>query len=78
MLELHDFAHIFERSPLAHLVMDRDDTIVLVNEAFCQFIGHGKEELTEMKFTDTAKKVIIQVLSNNLDWMKKSIYGEPL
>ena len=81
MLELKDFTHIFEISPLAHMVMDIDENIVLVNEAFCQFMGHSKEKFTGMKYTEAGKKFVkyIKVIGESVSdaiKLKRDTFGE--
>jgi PAS domain S-box-containing protein len=40
------FRHIFEEAPIGMAVVDLDDTLLQVNKAFCEMLGHGQHELT--------------------------------
>jgi methyl-accepting chemotaxis protein len=64
MIESKEFSGMFERSPLAQVVLDKDLTILLVNEAFCKFIGYGKDRLMGMRFTDFKTKNLIKYLQD--------------
>lgn len=64
MLKLEDYAIMFESHPLAQAVIDRDFTILLINEAFCKFTGYSRDKLIGMNFTDFKTKNLIQYLKD--------------
>ena len=67
MLELEDYTGIFEKSPVAQVVIDRDLRILVVNEAFCTLMGYSRERLTGMTFTDFKTKSLIKYLKDTGD-----------
>jgi|SRR5271166_1395071 len=43
---------LFERLPEPALAVDREETILFANGAFCDMLGHAPDELLAMKFGD--------------------------
>jgi len=73
MVELQDFSEMFERNPLAHAVIDANQKIVMVNDAFCKLIGYGKDRLLAMKFSDFRDQQLIKYLKNSGESVNEAI-----
>jgi len=67
MLELKDYTGMFERSPVAQAVIDRDLRILVVNESFCRLMGYGRDRLIGMKFTDFKTNGMVKYLTDTGD-----------
>jgi methyl-accepting chemotaxis protein len=50
---------------MPQVVIDSNFTILMVNEAFCQMIGYGRDRLTGMNFTDFRTKGMIKYLKDS-------------
>jgi PAS domain S-box len=73
MVEVQDFSEMFERNPLAHAVIDANQKIVMVNDAFCKLIGYGKDRLLAMKFSDFRDQQLIKYLKNSGESVSEAI-----
>ncbi len=73
MLEVSKFEEMFERSPLAQAVIDKDMKVVLVNAAFCEVCGYSKERLANMPFSDFKSKSMIKYLKDSGEGLMDSI-----
>ncbi|MEN6611404.1 MAG: methyl-accepting chemotaxis protein [Methanoregulaceae archaeon] len=58
---------MFERSPVAQAVIDRELRILVVNAAFCSLMGYGRDRLLGMKITDFKSKGLIKYLTDTAD-----------
>ncbi|GAB6284487.1 MAG: hypothetical protein STSR0009_06870 [Methanoregula sp.] len=65
MVELKELSEMFEKNPLAQVVVDRDLRIVMMNIAFCKLVGFGAEHLMNMPFTDFRSKGLIRYLKDS-------------
>jgi len=64
MLELQDYQGMFEKSPLAQVVIDRDYRIIALNKAFCSMMGYDRDRLCAINYTDLRTKGMIKYLKD--------------
>ena len=65
MIELQEILEMFEKNPLAQVVVDPDLRIVLMNDAFCKLVGFEKDRLMGMPFTEFRTKGMIKYLKDS-------------
>jgi len=65
MVELKEFSEMFEKNPLAQVVVDGDLHIVMMNAAFCKLVGYGEDRLMDMPFGDFRAKSMIKYLKDS-------------
>jgi methyl-accepting chemotaxis protein len=73
MVELSDFYAMFEKNPLAHILMDANYNLELVNDAFCKLCGYSRDRLMETKFTDFREKGMIKYIKDSGDSLSDAI-----
>jgi methyl-accepting chemotaxis protein len=64
MLELQDYQGMFERSPLAQVVIDKNTRIIALNKAFCSLMGYDRDRLDGMNYSDLRTKGMIKYLKD--------------
>ena len=52
MVELNEFNEMFEKNPLAQVLIDADLKMLMVNEAFCKMVGYTKDRLLAIRISD--------------------------
>nr|WP_320160299.1 methyl-accepting chemotaxis protein [uncultured Methanoregula sp.] len=65
MIELKDSLDMFERNPLSQAVVDADQKIILVNDAFAKMVGFSKDRLLAIRFSDFRERGMIKYLENS-------------
>jgi methyl-accepting chemotaxis protein len=60
-----EYSDMFNGSALPQAVLDHECNLVMMNEAFCRFVGYKKERLLGMKFTDFKTKNLIKYINDN-------------
>jgi len=65
MIELKDSLEMFERNPLSQAVVDADQKIILVNDAFAKMVGFSKDRLLAIRFADFRERGMIKYLENS-------------
>ena len=65
MIELEEYAGMFEKNPVAQTVIDKDFNFILVNEPFCRMVGFERNRIMGMKFTDLRAKNLIRYLKDS-------------
>jgi methyl-accepting chemotaxis protein len=65
MIELKDSLEMFERNPLSQAVVDADQKIILVNDAFAKMVGFSKDRLLAIRFSDFRERGMIKYLENS-------------
>jgi methyl-accepting chemotaxis protein len=65
MVELQDLTEMFEKNPLAQAVVEVNQRIVMVNDAFCKLTGFSRDRLLAMKFSDFADQNLIKYVKNS-------------
>jgi methyl-accepting chemotaxis protein len=60
MADLSDYQQIFAKSPMAHVLLDKELRIVDGNENYFQLVGYTRERVTGMPFSDYKTKGMLQ------------------
>lgn len=72
-LDINDYKGMFEKSPLAQAVIDRNLQILAANEAFCRLIGYGRDNLIGVKMTDIQQRGYVTYLNGTGNACGKAI-----
>lgn len=86
--DLADYEKMFEKSPLAQALIDKNLQIIAVNNAFCSLLGYSRDRLLGLKFSDLKTKGLLkylrerenpceQVLSSKRDAVFESRFETP-
>lgn len=67
MLELEIYSGMFERSPVAQAVLDRELRIIEVNGAFCSLMGTERDKILGMKVSDFQTRGLVKYLKDSSD-----------
>ena len=73
MVEVQDLTEMFERNPLAQVVVDATQKIILVNDSFCKMTGYSKDRLLAIKFSDFRDQRLIKYLENTGESVTEAI-----
>ena len=73
MIELQEFTEMFERNPLAQAVIEANQRIVMVNDAFCKLTGYNKDRLLAIKFSDFKDQQMLKYLKNSGESVTEAI-----
>src|SRR5208337_3499428 len=73
MVELQDLMEMFEKNPLAHTVVDANQKILIVNDAFCKMVGYSKDRLLAIRFSDFRDQQMIKYLKNSGESVTEAI-----
>ncbi|MDH7511229.1 MAG: methyl-accepting chemotaxis protein [Methanolinea sp.] len=65
MLEVQEYAEIFEKNPIPHGILDKDLKILLVNEPLCRLLGYGRETLIGLPLSDIKNKNMIRYIRDS-------------
>lgn len=65
MIDLKESLEMFEKNPLSQAVVDTDQKIILVNEAFIKMTGYSRDRLLAIRFSDFREKGMIKYLENS-------------
>ena len=60
MVELNEFNEMFEKNPLAQVLIDADLKMLMVNEAFSKMVGYGKDRLLAIRISDLRAQNMIK------------------
>ncbi|WP_440951153.1 methyl-accepting chemotaxis protein [Methanosphaerula subterraneus] len=63
MTDLSDYQQIFAKSPMAHVLLDKELKIVDGNESYFQLVGYSRERVTGMPFSDYKTKGMLNYIS---------------
>ena len=65
MVDVNEFNEMFERNPLAQVLIDSDLKIQLVNEAFTKLVGFSKDRLLAIRISDLRSQNMIKYLKDS-------------
>ncbi|MDD1685775.1 methyl-accepting chemotaxis protein [Methanoregula sp.] len=65
MVDVNEFNEMFERNPLAQVLIDADLKIQLVNEAFTKLVGFSKDRLLAIRISDLRSQNMIKYLKDS-------------
>lgn len=65
MVDIRNYEMIFEETPLAQLLIDRNYRNVATNEQFCKMTGLSRDRILSMKFTDFRDRNIIKYIKDS-------------
>jgi len=60
MVELSEFNEMFEKNPLAQVLIDADLKMLMVNDAFCKMVGYTKDRLLAIRISDLRSQNMIK------------------
>jgi methyl-accepting chemotaxis protein len=81
MVDINDYKKIFEQTPLALLLIDKDLKNIETNQEFLRMTGVSREAILSMKITDFKEKGVIKYLKDSGETFadaisqKKSVHG---
>lgn len=65
MVEIQEYAELFEKNPVPHGLADKDLKIVMVNEPLCSLLGYPREKLIGIHVADLGKKGMIKYVKDS-------------
>ena len=65
MVNIKEYEAIFEQSPLAQLLIDRQYKNVMANQELCRMLGVSRDVILSMKITDFKDRKILQYLKDS-------------
>lgn len=65
MIELEEYASMFEKNPVAQAVIDKDFNFIVVNEPFCRMVGFERNRLMGIRFSDLRAKDMIRYVRDS-------------
>jgi len=65
MVEINEFSEMFEKNPLAQVVIDADLKILMVNDAFTKLVGYSRDRLLAIRFSDFRTQNMIKYVSDS-------------
>lgn len=73
MADLSDYQQIFAKSPMAHVLLDKDLKIVDGNDGYFQLVGYSRERVTGMPFSDYKTKGMLNYISATGGTLQESV-----
>ncbi|MDD1693762.1 MAG: methyl-accepting chemotaxis protein [Methanoregula sp.] len=73
MAEIHEFNEMFERNPLAQVLIDADLKILMANEAFSKMVGYSKDRLLAIRISDLRSQNMIKYLKDSGETIQDAI-----
>jgi methyl-accepting chemotaxis protein len=73
MVEISEFNEMFEKNPLAQVVIDADLKMLMVNEAFCKMVGYSKDRLLAIRISDLRAQNMIKYLKDSGETIQDAI-----
>ena len=73
MVDLQDFSEMFEKNPLAQVVIDADLKIQMVNDSFMKLVGYGRDRLLAIRFSDFRTQNMIKYLKDSGESVQDAI-----
>ena len=72
MADLTDYQQIFAKSPMAHVLLDKELKIVDGNESYFQLVGYTRERVTGMPFSDYRTTGMLNYIKETGGTLKES------
>jgi methyl-accepting chemotaxis protein len=73
MVECTDYQQIFAKSPMAHVLLDKEQRIVDGNDSYFSLVGYSRERVTGMPFSDYRTKGMLTYTNETGGSLKESI-----
>jgi methyl-accepting chemotaxis protein len=64
---------MFERNPLAQVLIDADLKILMANEAFSKMVGYSKDRLLAIRISDLRSQNMIKYLKDSGETIQDAI-----
>jgi len=73
MVEISEFNEMFEKNPLAQVVIDADLKILMANDAFAKMVGYSKDRLLAIRISDLRSQNMIKYLKDSGETIQDAI-----